>query len=187
MISTHQADRILLQFADVAPQHEQRFLERFRQLRRFGVPSGVPRGRGVASGRTLEQMLETALAIHLLEAGLASSDVARLVRQEWVLARSVLTLFEPRLNRTQWPEGRPKDVYWVAAPAGLASYRSQSTRQPSEPMLKTIMLFEGDQLEQVLADLQQKRGGPLIVIRATDVVRDLLLAYAAAGEAEPTL
>ena len=188
MISTHQADQILLKFADVADEHAQRFLERIKQLRRLGVPSGVPRGRGVASGRDLEQMLETALAIRLLEGGLASSDVARLVREEWVLARSVLVLFDPDLINIEWPDGPPSDVFWVAAPAGLAAYRARGRELASQPVLATILLFEnGIQLEEALDELGDGASWTLIVIRATDVVRDLLIAYAAAGAPQPNL
>jgi hypothetical protein len=179
MISMHQADRVLLGFARVAPEHETRFLERLRQLRRFGVPSGVPKGRGVSSGRTLEQLLETALAIQLLDAGLASSDVARLVREEWVLARSVLMLFDPRLADTKWPDGKPQYVYWVAVPAGLASYRSAADEQNCEPQLKTLMLFEGEELELALRELIQDYARPLVVIRAADVLRQLGAAFRA--------
>lgn len=179
MISAHRADRVLLTFARVAPEHEARFLERLRQLRRFGVPSGVPKGRGVSSGRTPEQLLETALAIQLLEAGLASSDVARLVREEWVLARSVLMLFDPRLAHTKWPDGKPQEVYWVAVPAGLASYRNAADEQDRNPKLKTLMLFEGEELELALSELIRDYACPLIVIRAADVLRQLVAAFRA--------
>ncbi len=188
MISTNQADQVLLKFADVADEHAQRFLERLKQLRRLGVPSGVPRGRGVASGRSTEQMLETALAIRLLEGGLASSDVARLVREEWVLASSVLMLFDPDLAQTVWPDGKkPGDVFWVAAPAGLAAYRARERGRGAQPTLKTIMLFKGDTLEKALNEFGGEASWTLIVIRATQVVCDLLDAYAAAGLDPPDL
>jgi len=173
MISMHQAERILLSFAGIAAEHEQRFLERLRQLRRFGVPSGVPRGRGVASGRTFEQMIETALAIRLLDAGLASSDVARLVRQEWVLARSVMTLFDPKLANTFWPDGAPTTVYWIASPVGLSSYRDKRTTS-QDCRLETYMLFGDDKLEDALAEFERLGSNGTIVINAAHAVRDLI-------------
>lgn len=189
MISTNQADQVLLKFADVADEHAQRFLERLKQLRRLGVPSGVPRGRGVASGRSTEQMLETALAIRLLEGGLASSDVARMVREEWAVVSDVLSLFDPDRADTPWPDGPPTDVFCVAAPVALASYRARDRGHATHPKLATILLFEGGiPLEQALNnDFGHGAGWTLIVIRANDLVRDILAAYAAAGLEPPDL
>lgn len=181
MISTHEADRVLLHFAGIAEEHEQRFLERLRQLRRFGVPSGVPRGRGVASGRSFEQMLETALAIRLLDAGLASSDVARLVRQEWVLARSVMMLIDSRSAATEWPDGRPTAVYWIASPSGLAAYQGSGVEMRRTPKLETHMLFEGERLEGALSSFRLQNRDPAIVINAGQVALDLVTSYSEAG------
>jgi hypothetical protein len=182
MISTNQADQVLLKFAGVADEHAQRFLERLKLLRRLGVPAGVPRGRGVASGRTVEQMLETALAIRLLEGGLASSDVARLVDQEWGMASDVFELFDPDRVEIGWPDGPPTDLLWVAAPAGLAAYRACGGGSGAQPTLTTILLFEeGFKLEAALDDVGHGASWTLIVIRAKGVVLDLHAAYAAAG------
>lgn len=179
MISTHQADQILLRFAGVADEHAQRFLERLRQLRRFGVPAGVPRGRGVASGRSFEQIIETALTIRLLQAGLASSAAARLVREKWALARTVFMLFDPTRTSTKWPEGRPKDVYWIVAPAGLADFQERS--RAAEPELATLMLFEGQDLGEALTTWSDGGGSSIILIRAREVVLNVIAAYGAAG------
>jgi hypothetical protein len=181
MISMHQAERILLSFAGIAAEHEQRFLERLRQLRRFGVPSGVPRGRGVASGRTFEQMIETALAIRLLDAGLASSDVARLVRQEWVLARSVMMLLDPSLATTKWPDGPPVAAYWIASPAGLSSYRSSADDADAHLRLETHLLFGTDSLEDALAQFRNNGAHVAVVLNAVDIVNDLAIAYEGCG------
>jgi hypothetical protein len=181
MISMHQAERILLLFAGIAEEHEQRFLERLRQLRRFGVPSGVPRGRGVASGRTFEQMIETALAIRLLEAGLASSDVARLMQKEWGLARSVMILLDPTSAKTKWPDGPPVAAYWIASPAGLASYRSAADDAAGHLSLQTYMLFANDKLQDILAQFRSNGANVAIVLNAGEVVADLATAYASCG------
>ena len=182
MISTHQADQILLRFAGVADEHAQRFLERLRQLRRLGVPSGVPKGRGVASGRTFEQMIEAALAIRLLQAGLTSTAAADLVSRAWPLARSVLILFDPELNSAEWPEGPPTNLYWVMEPEGLADYRDRS--EAAQPRLTTFMLFRGQRLEEALKTWPGRSGSSIILVEGREMVTSLMAAFAA-EEVEP--
>lgn len=175
-ISTRDADRILLSLFEVADDRTATFLERLKQLRHLGVPSGVPKGRGTRSGRTLEQMVELALAVHLIDAGLSSAHVARLLRTEWSLASAALAVF-------QWPEvrdvgGTPlgkAEPYWLAEPVGLAEYRSKTN--PLRPRLATIVLFEGERLQDKIAEWAGRRSCTVAAIRAAEVVRDLLAKY----------
>lgn len=179
-ISTREAERVLLTFAGVIETRASSFLERLKQLRRFGVPSGVPKGRGVRTGRTIEQMLELALAIRLLEAGLASIDVARLVRNEWVLASSVLGFLQ---GENPTGEAKPKaDVYWVAEPRGLAAYQDENSDR--QPQLATLILWEGEQLNERIEEWIDSRDWTVIVIRAREVVHRLLAAYVDTGVAQ---
>ncbi len=175
-ITTREADQIMLSMFAVADDRAATFLERLKQLRHLGVPSGVPKGRGTRSGRTLEQMVELALAVHLIDAGLSSAHIARLMRSEWPLASAALAIF-------QWPEvrdgsGAPLgkvEAYWVAEPVGLSEYRS--TADPLQPRLATLVLHEGDRLQDEIDTWAGRKGWNVAAIRAGDVIRDLLSKY----------
>ncbi len=175
-ISTRDADRILLSLFEVADDRAATFLERLKQLRNLGVPSGVPKGRGTRSGRSLEQMVETALAIHLIDVGLSSAHVARLMRTEWPLASAALAVFD-------WVEvrdasGKPLgkgETYWLAEPVGLIEYRRK--RDCPSPRLATLVLFEGERLQDKIDEWAGRRGWSVVAIRADEVIRDLLSTY----------
>ena len=180
-ISTRDAERILLGLAGVADDRAASFVERLKQLRRLGVPSRIEKGRGRRNGRTLEQMLELALALRLLEAGIASSDVARLVREEWVLASSVLTILDWELTGRDDSPFSGAGVFWVAEPNGLSPYRSNADDRG--PRLVTMILMDGFRLEDEIARWSGHRAWTAVVIPAKEVVLELLSAYVAAGVA----
>jgi hypothetical protein len=176
-VSTPIAEQILRIFAKIEPEHADTFSERLKQLRRFGVPTGVAKGRGVRTGRTLEQMLQLALALRLLEAGLASVAVAEMIEKGWQLASAVLTYFDRAEFQMEGAAVLPQDAYWVAVPRALSDYRGQGA---DRAVLETLILTGPEELGPKLAAM----GETVVVVRARMVIATLFDAYAAAGVAD---
>lgn len=112
-----------------------------------------------------------------LEAGLASTDVARLVRKEWVLASSVLGFLEPESATCRAKQSR--EVFWVAEPRGLAAY--QGYTEDRQQRLATLVVRDGEQLDELIDGWMAGKDWTVIVIPAREVVHRLLDAYATSG------
>ncbi len=79
-----QVETVLSRLNRISDEKRGAFVGRLKFLQRNGVPQRDTPGRGKAGTYTLEQLFELALAVELLQAGLAPQLAARVVKSNWV-------------------------------------------------------------------------------------------------------
>ena len=82
-LSTVDAEQVLATLHRIAPGSRKAFLARLRDLQRFDVPKGIKPGKGHAAKYSFNGLMQTALVVELLRAGVAPRWAIAAVFSSW--------------------------------------------------------------------------------------------------------